>query len=94
LGVPFFQVGILVSGSPSNLAWLIFGLAALDVSAGIQFLFAAGLVLVSRLLGVALLALAGTLVPRARPLLSSALVLMPSTAHTRRPVDQNPEEAN
>jgi hypothetical protein len=22
LGVPFFQVGILVSGSPSNLAWL------------------------------------------------------------------------
>lgn len=72
----------------------VFGLAALDVSAGIQFLFAAGLVLVSRLLGVALLALAGTLVPRARPLLSSALVLMPSTAHTRRPVDQNPEEAN
>jgi hypothetical protein len=26
LGVPFFQVGILVSGSPSNLAWLSIGI--------------------------------------------------------------------
>lgn len=70
----------------------VVGLVALHVSAGTQFLVATCLVLISRLSGVGLLALAGTLTPRARPLLSSALVLMPSTAHTRRPVDRHGEE--
>ncbi len=60
----------------------VFGLATLSASAATQLLIAAGLVLASRLLGVALLALAGTLIPRARPRLASALVLMPSRAHT------------
>ncbi len=83
-------LGIYVMRYGTTLAtvWLlgvvldVFGLVALNASAATQFLVAAGLVLVSRLLGVALLALAGTLVPRARPRLSTALVLMPSRAHT------------
>jgi hypothetical protein len=93
-------LGIFVMRSGTALAtgWLIgsvlnvVGLVALGNSAGTQFLFAIGLVLASRLLGVGLLALAGTLVPRARPLLTSSLVLMPSIAHTRHPVDRHPEE--
>lgn len=98
--ITWLGVYVMRYGAVLATIWLIgcilnvFGLVALDVSVGTQFLFAAGLVLASRLLGVALLALAGTLVPRARPLLSSALVLMPSTAHTRRTVDRNPEEAS
>jgi hypothetical protein len=71
----------------------VLGLVDLNVSRATQFLLALGLVLVSRLLGVALLVLAGVLVPRARPLLTSALVSMPSTANTRRPVDpESPDE--
>jgi hypothetical protein len=71
----------------------LLGIVALHFPRTAQLLFIVGMVLVSRLLGVMLFALAGTLVPRARPLLSSALVLLPSTAHTRRPVDRSPEEA-
>ena len=98
--ITWFGVYLMRYGTALAAIWLIgcvlnvFGLVALGGSAGGQFLFAAGLVLVTRLLGVALLALAGTLVPRARPLLSSALVLMPSTAHTRRPTDRHPEEGS
>jgi CHASE2 domain-containing sensor protein len=70
------------------------GLVPLGGSSRTQFLGAVGLLLVSRLLGVGLLALAGMLTPRARPLLTSAMVVMPSTDHTRRPVDRHPEEGS